>query len=698
MPTYYAQVSYTGDGTTTDYAITFSFIDSSHVKAFIDGVETTAFTIASSTLTFTSAPANASVVRIERQTPIANRLVDFTDGSVLTESDLDRSADQNFFVAQEITDDSQNTMRIGTDDKWDAQSKVIKDVADPVNNNDAVNKSFISTNLPNITTVAGISSDVTTVAGISANVTSVAGNATNVNTVATNISSVNTVATNINDVISVANDLAEAVSEVETVANDLNETTSEIDTVANSITNVDAVGTNISNVNTVAGISSNITTVAGVSSNVSTLAPIASDITSVAGISANVTTVAGVASNVTTVAGISSDVSTVAGANSNISTVAGAVTNINNVGGSIANVNTVASNLSGVNSFGERYRVGTSDPSSSLDEGDLFYNSSSNALKYYNGNAWASITAGISDVVDDTTPQLGGNLDTNEKEINTISNRNILLAPNGTGVVEIKGNTNEGTLQLNCENNSHGVKIKAPPHSAGQSYTLTLPQTSPQNDKVLGVNSSGELSFIDSGITRPTITTSSLTIAPSTSSTVTIAGTNFISVPIVEAISSTGAVTRASAVSFTSASSIDATFNLSGGSYHIRVENNDGGAVRTTNAILTVSSAPSFSTSAGSLGSVGAGESVSLSVSASSDSAVTITETTSVLTSNSDTPATTMNLSLSSAGAITGTAPTPTSDTTYTFTLQAQDAEGQTTTRQFSITISTGVNNSGGFN
>ena len=144
MPTYYAQVSYTGDGTTTDYAITFSFIDSSHVKAFIDGVETTAFTIASSTLTFSSAPANASVVRIERQTPIANRLVDFTDGSVLTESDLDRSADQNFFVAQEITDDSQNTMRIGTDDKWDAQSKVIKDVADPVNNNDAVNKSFIS--------------------------------------------------------------------------------------------------------------------------------------------------------------------------------------------------------------------------------------------------------------------------------------------------------------------------------------------------------------------------------------------------------------------------------------------------------------------------------------------------------------------------------------------------------------------------
>ena len=101
-----AQVTYTGDGSTTQYSITFPFIDSTHIKAFIDGTQTTAFTISSSTLTFTSAPANASVVRIERQTPNDTRLVDFTDGSVLTESDLDKSADQNFYIAQEITDDS----------------------------------------------------------------------------------------------------------------------------------------------------------------------------------------------------------------------------------------------------------------------------------------------------------------------------------------------------------------------------------------------------------------------------------------------------------------------------------------------------------------------------------------------------------------------------------------------------------------
>ena len=56
-----------------------------------------------------------------------------------------------------------------------------------------------------------------------------------------------------------------------------------------------------------------------------------------------------------------------------------------------ANVTTVADNISGVNSFAEKYRVGSSDPASSLDEGDLFYNSTSNVLKYYNGSAWTNV-------------------------------------------------------------------------------------------------------------------------------------------------------------------------------------------------------------------------------------------------------------------------------------------------------------------
>ena len=73
-----------------------------------------------------------------------------------------------------------------------------------------------------------------------------------------------------------------------------------------------------------------------------------------------------------------------------------------------ANVTTVANNVAGVTSFAERYRVGSSDPSSDNDEGDLFYNSNSNVLKFYNGSAWVTITADTDKLVavssNDTTP------------------------------------------------------------------------------------------------------------------------------------------------------------------------------------------------------------------------------------------------------------------------------------------------------
>ena len=133
-----------------------------------------------------------------------------------------------------------------------------------------------------------------------------------------------------------------------------------------------------------------------------------------------------------------------------------------------------------------------------------------------------------------------------------------------------------------------------------------------------------------------------------------------------------------------------ATFNISTlASYYIRVENATGLAGRSSSAVLAVSTAPSWTTSAGTLGTIGGGSSVNLTAIGTSDSTVSVSETT---------PASTMNLTLNSSnGNITGTAPTPNATTTYNFTLRLTDAESQTADRAFSITVTGGIEQSGQF-
>ncbi len=229
-----ARVSYTANGNTSTFAITFSFIDSTHVKVFLDGVSTTAFSVSGSNVIMNSNPANGVVVLIKRETPTNARLVDFQDGSVLTESDLDKSADQNFFIAQEINDESQSAMKLDNSDRFDALNKRIINVADPTAGQDAVTKNY----LENTWLSPSDKADINTLAGISG-LSSLATNQANINVVATNITNVNNVGSDINKVIEVANDLQEAVS--------------EIDVVSNNIANVNLVGTDIANVNSVAG-------------------------------------------------------------------------------------------------------------------------------------------------------------------------------------------------------------------------------------------------------------------------------------------------------------------------------------------------------------------------------------------------------------------------------------------------------------
>ena len=198
------------------------------------------------------------------------------------------------------------------------------------------------------------------------------------------------------------------------------------------------------------------------------------------------------------------------------------------------------------------------------------------------------------------------------------------------------------------------------------------------------------------GETKPTITTNSVVISPSTSQTFTLNGTNFISIPIVEFIASTGAITRATAVTFTSATALSITTNLASGSYYIRVENNDGNAVRSTNAILSASTSPTWSTAAGSLGTFEGGTSGTLAtVAATSDSSITY----SVTSGSSDLTSAGVTLN-TSTGALTTSdfGGSSTTATTYTFEITATDGEGQTAARTFSLTSTFGATGGGQFN
>ena len=330
-------------------------------------------------------------------------------------------------------------------------------------------------------------------------------------------------------------------------------------------------------VTTVAGVASNVTTVAGIAANTTTVAGISSDVTTVAGIASNVTSVANNTSNINSAVSNASNINSAVSNASNINTVAGAITNVNNVGGSITNVNTVASNIASVNNFSDQYRIGSTNPTTSLDTGDLFFNTTSSSLKVYTGSAWVDgvtqtgdfalktgntftgsnihndnvksiygtssdgleifhnasdsiindqgtgslklqtggstkleVVSGGLDVTGNIT--VSGNVDGRDiaadgssldnfeagNVTTDVTNGNIKLTPNGTGVAEVRGvGGADGTLQLNCSQNSHGIKLKSPPHSAGASYTLTFPNTDGSANQVLKSDGSGNLDWVD---------------------------------------------------------------------------------------------------------------------------------------------------------------------------------------------------------
>ena len=202
MPLSYKEVTSNGQSN-QDISFDFDYLEESHISVYVDGTLKTYQTHwnlpDANRIEFASGqhPASGAVIRIERNTPSTTRIVDFQDGSVLSEKDLDDSARQIFFISQEASDTANDAVIVDTDGKIDGQNRNIKNVAAPTANDHAVNLGYMSSNISAIQTVEN---DIT-----------------NVNTVATNIADVNTLADT--DNLADINTIADYVSNVNTFSN-----------------------------------------------------------------------------------------------------------------------------------------------------------------------------------------------------------------------------------------------------------------------------------------------------------------------------------------------------------------------------------------------------------------------------------------------------------------------------------------------
>ena len=172
--------------------------------------------------------------------------------------------------------------------------------------------------------------------------------------------------------------------------------------------------------------------------------------------------------------------------------------------------------------------AGVADTTSTTLTADVFPNIiDGKVLQWDATNSYWKDASILSEMVGDTTPQLGGDLDVNGNDIVSTGTNDIVLDPAVGQDVVIKGNATDGSgkIILNCEDNSHGIKLKGPPHSAGATYTITFPDALPTSTGLfLTSDTSGNLSFANAAGTgtRATGNATTSSIANSASDDITI--------------------------------------------------------------------------------------------------------------------------------------------------------------------------------
>ena len=500
-----------GSGSTAGpYSITFTYIDENEIDVTVNGTLQTKglhYIFASATtIQFTSGnnPPNSASIKFQRDTNIGTKKVDFQDGSVLTETDLDSSTDQLLFGLQELADDyvkrngsqslTGNLIFEGsTDDNNETTLAVTDPTADRTITLPDRSGTVITSGDTGTVTSTMIEDGTIVNADVNASA-AIAGTKISPDFGSQNIATSGTV-----DGRDVSVD-GSKLDGIETGAT-ADQTAAEIRTLVDNATDsnvfTDADHTKLNGIETGA-------TADQTAAEIRTLVDAATDSnvftdsfqTKLNNIEANATAdqtndeirdAVEAASNSNTFT--DADHSKLNGIEA-----AADVTDTANVDAAGAIMNTDL-DTKGEILVGD----GAGDPTAlSVGQNNYVLIADSNEAT---GIKWgpAPTSGGLNNIVEDTSPQLGGDLDVQTNEITSgTTNANIVVQPNGTGVFEVKGDGTtsgqSGTVQLNCSFNTHGVKIKAPAHSAGANYTLTLP-SNVVNGQFLKTDTNGNLSW-----------------------------------------------------------------------------------------------------------------------------------------------------------------------------------------------------------
>ena len=422
----FSYVQYTGNGATTNYAFSFPYLSQSHIKVRVDGVITSFTFLNASTVTISPAPVNGAVIDIRRETPKDSVPVDFTDGSVLLESDLDLLASFNLYTAQEASDGVEDAITRDSTGVWDADNRRIKNVATPVNANDAVNKNWaetaMSSQLASATTQATNAANSATSASASA--TSASGSATTATTKASEASaSASAAATSASNAATSATNAATSATSAGNSASNAASSASAA-AASQAAVSADAASASASAssaTSSASAASGSATSAAGSATNAANSATAAAGSASSAATSAtnaqnSATSAAGSANTATTQAGIATtqagnasssavDSANSATASANSATAAAnsasaaLVSETNSAASAVSAASSAASAAAALDNFDDRYLgAKASDPALDNDgdplvTGALYFNTTDGVMKIYTSSGWIAASS-----------------------------------------------------------------------------------------------------------------------------------------------------------------------------------------------------------------------------------------------------------------------------------------------------------------